>query len=108
MTKTNELKGSKYYELFKHMKDEHNLILLDSEMAEIIDKVAEVKNKDISIAKKVLLYELEEQMHPVPVEDVIFWALEFYAENKKGEIWGKTIANTIKARILEKEKKQES
>lgn len=57
-----------------------------------------------TIAKKVILEELEEQAHPEPVEDVIFWALEFYAENKKDQSWGKTIAAAIVQNIKDTER----
>lgn len=49
----------------------------------------------MSIAKNILIEELEEQGHPEKVEDVIFWALEFYAKNKPGNTWGKIIASAI-------------
>jgi hypothetical protein len=57
-----------------------------------------------SMAKKVLLHELEEQGHPEDVEDVIFWALEHYAQSEPKETWGRVIAFAIKAKILEAEK----
>lgn len=53
-------------------------------------------------AKKVILEELEEQGHPERVEDVIFWALEYYCEHNKGT-HGSAIAYYIKERILEEE-----
>lgn len=49
------------------------------------------------------LDELNEQSHPEKVEDVIFWALEHYA-NTEPRTWGRTIAYAIKERILEAEK----
>lgn len=61
-------------------------------------------NKKINIAKMILLDELKEQMHPEKVEDVIFWALEYYAENKPESTLGRVIAYTIKERILDEEK----
>jgi len=61
----------------------------------------------MSIAKKIILEELEEQTHPERVEDVIFWALEYYAENRKQGTWGETIAYSIKQRILDEEKAEE-
>lgn len=57
----------------------------------------------MSIAKSVLIEELEEQSHPEKVEDVIFWALEFYAQNKSEPTFGKLIASAIVARIKEVE-----
>lgn len=61
----------------------------------------------MTTAKQILLDELNEQVHPERVEDVIFWALEYYANSKpKAETFGKVIANTIKERILEAEKIQ--
>lgn len=59
--------------------------------------------KKQSIAKRVIIDELDEQMHPEMVEDVIFWALEFYAENKKESTLGRAIAYAIKERILDEE-----
>lgn len=61
----------------------------------------------MSIAKRIILDELEEQSHPEKVEDVIFWALEYYAQNRKHGTWGETIAYSIKERILDEEKAEE-
>ena len=58
--------------------------------------------KKQSIAKRVIIDELDEQMHPEMVEDVIFWALGFYAEHKKDTLGG-VIAYAIKERILDEE-----
>ena len=55
-------------------------------------KDAETK---LTIAKKVLLDELQEQLHTERVEDVISWALEYYAENKAESTHGKAIAYCI-------------
>lgn len=60
----------------------------------------------MSIAKGILIDELNEQGHPEDVESVIFWALEYYAENKKENTWGKAIAHAIKQRILDEESDQ--
>lgn len=57
--------------------------------------------KNMSIAKKVIISELENQTHPEKVEDVIFWALEFYA--KKGNTWGSIVANSIVENIKQTE-----
>ena len=54
-------------------------------------------------AKEIILEELEEQMHPERVEDVIFWALDEYSKRNKGK-WGATIAHSIIDRIKEEEK----
>jgi len=59
-------------------------------------------------ARQVLLDELEEQAHPEKVEDVIFWALEFYAKNKPEPSWGKTIAYVIVERIKDEEKSEQT
>ena len=59
----------------------------------------------MSIAKKILIDELKNQIHIERVEDVIFWALEFYAkseENKNNK--GGLVAYSITQRILEEEK----
>ncbi len=58
----------------------------------------------MSISKEILLDELNEQGHPEKVEDVIFWALEYYAKSEPKGTWGRTIASYIKERILEAEK----
>ena len=56
-------------------------------------------------AKEILIDELNEQMHPERVEDVIFWALESYAKSKpEDDTWGKHIAYAIVQRIKEEEK----
>lgn len=59
-------------------------------------------------AKDILLDELSEQGHPEMVEDVIFWALEYYVQNfEKGKPTnGKAIAFCIVERIKEQEKQQ--
>lgn len=49
----------------------------------------------MTISKKVLIEELEEQIHPEKVEDVIFWALEFYAKQITGNALVKSIAYSI-------------
>ena len=59
----------------------------------------------MSKAKEVLLFELDEQMHPERVEDVIFWALEHYANRNEGT-WGELIAYSIVKRIQEAEIKE--
>ena len=51
-------------------------------------------------SKEIILDELEEQGHPEKVEDVIFWALEHYANSEPKGTWGRTIAYAIKERIL--------
>lgn len=56
-----------------------------------------------SIAKKIILEELKEQAHPEKVENVIFWALEHYANSEATPTIGTTIAYCIKQRILEEE-----
>lgn len=61
----------------------------------------------MSKSKEILLDELEEQIHPERVEDVIFWALEFYAKSKPVGTLGKVIAYSIKEKILEAEKLDE-
>lgn len=53
----------------------------------------------MTIAKKILLEELEEQAHPERVEDVIFWALEYYHKNRKKGAWGETIAFALTENI---------
>ncbi|MTB53060.1 hypothetical protein [Lewinella sp. W8] len=59
------------------------------------------------IAKAVILDELEENVHPEKVEDVIFWALDHYWQSTDPEhgkhTWGRTIARYIVDRIKEEE-----
>ncbi len=66
--------------------------------------MSEFKNK----AKEIILEEIEEQSHPEKVEDVIFWALEFYAKSEPAGTWGRTIAYAIVERIKESEKRESS
>jgi len=60
------------------------------------------------VAKDVILDEISENSHPEKVEDVIFWALKYYADNFPNPTWGKIIASAIVARISEEEAKYES
>ena len=60
----------------------------------------------MSKAKEVLLFELEEQMHPERVEDVIFWALEYYYKNSHRGTWGEIIAYSIVSAIKEAEREE--
>ena len=57
----------------------------------------------MTAAKRILLEELEEQAHPEPVENVIFWALEHYANSEPKDTWGRAIAYAVKQRILDAE-----
>lgn len=52
-------------------------------------------------AKEILIDELNEQVHPVQVEAVIFWALDLYAETQHKAQWGTIVAATIRDRIVE-------
>lgn len=56
-------------------------------------------------AKEVLLFELDEQMHPERVEDVIYWALKYYYENRKKGTWCEIIAYSLVKAIEEAEKR---
>lgn len=58
---------------------------------------------EIMTAKEIIIDELNEQTHPEKVEDVIFWALEYYCKHRKKGTWGETIAYAIKERILDEE-----
>jgi len=60
----------------------------------------------MSIAKQIILDELREQSQVEPVEDIIFWALEHYANSKYKSTTGAVGAYCIKQRILEAEKKE--
>ena len=57
----------------------------------------------MSKAKEILLQELNEQIHPEKVEDVIFWALENYVKSQPKKTLGRAIAYSIKERILQAE-----
>jgi hypothetical protein len=50
---------------------------------------------------EIILDELKEQSHPMPVEDVIFLALMLLSKSKPQDKWSNTIAFSIKERILE-------
>ena len=60
------------------------------------------------IAKEIILDEIEENSHPERVEDVIFWALKYCADNFPSQTWGKAIASAIVSRISEEEARYES
>ena len=55
------------------------------------------------IAKKILLEEIKENGHPEKVEDVIFWALKFYADTYPVGTLGRATASAIVARIKDAE-----
>ena len=57
----------------------------------------------MTTAKRIIIDELNEQSHPERVEDVIFWALEYYVQNRRKGTWGETIAYAIVERIKEAE-----
>lgn len=73
-----------------------------------ITKKSTLKMGIQKIAKEVILDEIAENAHPEKVEDVIFWALKYYADNYPDPTWGKTIAKAIVSRINEEESKYES
>lgn len=77
---------------------EKNKIQLDGEPKKL------EYNSQLSISKQIILEELNENQHPEKVEDVIFWALEYYSQNRKEGSWGECIAYAIKQRILDAEK----
>lgn len=60
------------------------------------------------VAKQIILEELEENTHPEKVEDVIFWALEYYANTFPSPTFGKVIAASIVSRINEAEAEYEA
>lgn len=60
----------------------------------------------MTIAKQILLEELEEQVHMEPVENVIFWALEHYANSEPKGTWCRRVAYAIMQRIKDAEAKQ--
>ena len=53
---------------------------------------------EIETVKRILLFELNEKAHIENVEDVIYWALEYYSE-KKDDTKGGVIAFCIKQAI---------
>jgi len=65
-----------------------------------------VMSKRTNLLIKIINQEIQENSHPENVENVIFWALEYYAKRGKGT-WGETIACAIKERILDAEKEVE-
>ena len=61
----------------------------------------------MSIAKKIILDELMENSHPEKVEDVIFGALEVYANSSpEKKTIGSLVAYDIKERILDAQKNE--
>lgn len=60
----------------------------------------------MTTATKILFDELIEQGHHERTEDVIFWALEYYAENH-GDSNGTMISNAIVQRIKDAEKAEQ-
>lgn len=67
-------------------------------------KKLNIKKKIMSISKKILIDELNEQMHSEKVEHVIFWALELYANNIASGLVSSAIAFSIIERIKERER----
>ena len=63
------------------------------------------KLKIMKTAVKVLIDELLEQGHVEEVENVIFWALQDYAEKNKGFNSG-AVAYAISQRMIESEKEE--
>jgi hypothetical protein len=58
----------------------------------------------MKLSKNIIIEEIEEQKHPEAVEDVIFWALEYYAKHHAPNAWGTIIASCIVQRIKDEEK----
>jgi hypothetical protein len=65
-----------------------------------------VMSKRTNLLIKIINEEIQENEHPENVENVIFWALQHYAQRGQGT-WGENIAYAIKERILEEEKEAE-
>lgn len=55
-----------------------------------------------NLSRKIILDELIENSHVEKVEDVIFWALEYYYKNKKSN--GTLVAYSIIQRIKDAER----
>ncbi|MBL7997950.1 MAG: hypothetical protein JNL32_04855 [Candidatus Kapabacteria bacterium] len=62
----------------------------------------------MTTAKQILLEELNEPVHIEPVENVIFWALEHYANSEPTNTIGRHIAYAIMQRIKDAEAKEET
>ena len=87
-----------FNQAFRYITDadiENSFVEIDVETLEVIDS----QEENNTIAKRVIIEELERQWHPERVEDVIFWALEYYA-------WGRIISYAIKDRILREEEEE--
>ena len=69
-----------------------------------VESQSKKARKAMNKAKEIILEELREQGHPERVEDVIFWALEYYYKNRKKGTWGEVIASCIVQRIKESER----
>ena len=65
-----------------------------------------VMSKRTNLLIKIINEEIQANEHPENVENVIFWALECYAQRGQGT-WGETTAYAIKERILDAEKEVE-
>jgi hypothetical protein len=64
--------------------------------------VAEIKkNNKTMTTKEILLEELYEQVHPEDVEQVIFLALDYYAQNAAKSQWATIVASVLRDRIKE-------
>jgi len=57
------------------------------------------------LSKRILVDEILEQSHPVPVEDVILQALENYVKQNEA-MWSNAIAFAIIQRIKDAEKEE--
>lgn len=55
----------------------------------------------MSIAKKILIDELNEEKHLLPVADVIFQALEYYCTTKSADTFGRVISYCLKQGIID-------
>ena len=55
----------------------------------------------MSIAKNILIKELNEQKHLLPVGDVIFQASEYYCTTKPADTFGRVISYYLKQRIID-------
>lgn len=91
-----------FNQAFRYITDadiENSFVEIDVETLEVIDS----QEENMTIAKRVIIEELERQWHPERVEDVIFWALEYYAESEPKGTWGRIISYAIKDRILREE-----
>lgn len=84
-----------YKELFNHLSKEHNLILLESEMQEIISIIEKSQNKYTAIGKTVVVerelygheFKIGEEVEIINYNPEALFDVNFKCQNRKGYIW---------------------